>query len=114
MAKYNYITKECLFCNSTDPENHPVLYKKNFLDENLNAEVFSARRTTEHFHYEMLKCKKTGLIFSRHILDDNALNELYKGSVVTFNEQIEYIKKDYWKPISKYVKGWTTKKALDI
>ena len=114
MAKYNYITKECLFCTSTDEANHPVLYKKNFKDEDLNASVFSARRTTEHFHYEMVKCKITGLIFSRRILDDDALNELYKGSVVTFGEQTEFIKRDYWRPIAGYVKKWNTKKALDI
>lgn len=114
MAKYNYITKECLFCNGTDAATHPVLYKKNFRDEDLNAEVFSARRTTEHFHYEMVKCQKTGLIFSRQILDDESLNQLYKASLVTFGEQTEFIKRDYWNPISKYVKSWTTKKALDI
>src|SRR6202012_5776982 len=110
MAKYNYITKECLFCDGTDAATHPLLYKKNFKDEDLNAEVFSARRTTEHFHYDMLKCQRTGLIFSRHILDDNALNELYKGSVVTFGEQTEFIKRDYWQPIKDYVKKWKTGK----
>jgi SAM-dependent methyltransferase len=112
--KYNYTTKNCLFCSETDAANHPVLYKKNFEDKDLNAGVFSARRTTEHFHYEMVKCLKTGLIFSRHILDDAALNELYKGSVVTFGEQTEYIKRDYWQPLSGFVKKWQTKKALDI
>ena len=114
MAKYTYITKECLFCNSTDEANHPVLYKKNFQDEDLNADVFSARRTTEHFHYEMVKCQRTGLIFSRHILDDDALNELYKDSVVTFGEQADYIKNDYWRPIAGYVGKWTKKRSLDI
>ncbi len=112
--KYNYIRKECLFCDSTDPAGHPVLYKKNFRDEDLNAGVFSARRTADHFHYEMVKCQKTGLIFSRQILDDDALNELYRGSVVTFGEQTEFIKRDYWEPIAKYTKKWSTKKALDI
>ncbi len=114
MAKYNYITKECLFCDGTNATDHPLLYKKNFKDEDLNAEVFSARRTTEHFHYDMLKCRNTGLIFSRHILDDNTLNELYKGSVVTFGEQTEFIKRDYWQPIKEYVKKWKKGKALDI
>ena len=114
MAKYNYIPKECLFCATTDEANHPVLYKKSFKDEDLNAEAFEARKTTKHMHYEMVKCLKTGLIFSRHILDDESLNELYKGSEIHFNEMLEYIKNDYWKPISGYVKGWTTKKALDI
>lgn len=113
-AKYTYITKPCLFCNETDEAHHPVLYKKNFKDENLNAGVFSARRTTEHFHYEMVKCARTGLIFSRHILNDEALNELYKGSVVTFGEQTEFIKRDYWQPIARYMNQWKKGRALDI
>jgi SAM-dependent methyltransferase len=115
MSKYNYVTRECLFCGTTDADNHPVLYPRNFKDEDLNEGVFSARRTnSDHFHYEMVKCKKTGLIFSRHILTDDALNELYKGSVVTFGEQTEFIKRDYWKPISGYVNKWTKGRSLDI
>jgi SAM-dependent methyltransferase len=112
--KFQYVTKECLFCDSTDAATHPVLYKKNFKDEELTPAVFSARRTTEHFHYEMVKCTKTGLIFSRHILDDASLNELYKDSVVTFGEQTEFIKRDYWQPISKYVANWNKGRSLDI
>ena len=114
MTKYTYIDKECLFCPTTDAATHPVLYNKSFKDEELNAEAFEARKTTKHMHYEMVKCLKTGLIFSRHILDDDSLNELYKGSEIHFNEMLEYIKNDYWKPISGYVKGWSTQKALDI
>ncbi len=113
-GKYTYITKNCLFCDGTDEKTHPILYKKNFKDEDLNAEIFSARRTTEHFHYDMVKCEKTGLIFSRHILDDDTLNELYKGSIVTFGEQTEFIKRDYWAPIADYVKKWNKGKSLDI
>jgi len=114
MNKYTYITKECLFCKETDAANHPVLYKKSFMDEELNAEAFEARKTTKHKHYEMVRCAKTGLIFSRNILDDDTLNELYKGSEIKFNEMLEYIKNDYWKPISGYVGKWSRKKALDI
>ncbi|WP_345079117.1 class I SAM-dependent methyltransferase [Nemorincola caseinilytica] len=112
--KYRYITKECLFCNSTNEADHPIVYQKNFRDEDLDAGVFSARRTADHFHYDMVRCSKTGLLFSRHILDDEALNELYKGSVVTFGEQTEFIKRDYWRPIADKVGGWQRKRALDI
>lgn len=113
-AKYQYITKECLFCDKTDEANHPLIYKKNFKDENLDAGVFSARRTADHFHYDMVKCSHTGLLFSRHILTDEVLNELYKGSVVTFGEQTEFIKRDYWKPIANYVSKWNKGRSLDI
>lgn len=112
--KYNYVTKECLFCISTDEANHPILYRKNFRDEDLNADVFSARRTADHFHYDMVKCTKTGLIFSRHILDDASLNELYKESIVTFGNETEFIKRDYFAPIAEYIKKWHKGRSLDI
>ena len=113
-GKYNYITRECLFCKETDAANHPVIYKKNFRDEDLDARVFSARRTTEHFHYNMVKCANTGLIFSREILDDASLNQLYKESLVTFGEQTEFIKNDYWQPLKGHVQNKSRKRALDI
>lgn len=114
MAKYTYITKECLFCNETDAANHPVIYNKSFKDEELDAAAFEARKVTQHKHYEMVKCLKTGLIFSRHILDDASLNELYKGSEIHFNDMLEYIKNDYWKPIAGHVNKWNKGKALDV
>jgi len=113
-SKFTYVTKECLFCDSTDAANHPVVYNKSYKDEDLNAEAFEARKVTKHAHNEMVRCLKTGLLFSRQILDDASLNELYKGSEIHFNDLVDYIKNDYWKPISKYVPGWTKKKAMDI
>jgi SAM-dependent methyltransferase len=112
--QFNYIQKECLFCDNTNPDTHPVLYKKNFEDADLNAHVFSARRTTEHYHYEMVKCQKTGLIFSRAILTDESLEDLYQQSLVTFGEQTEYIKKDYWNPIAALFQNRSKQRSLDI
>jgi len=114
MSNYTYITKQCLFCETTDPENHPLLYKKSFNDEDLDHEAFEARKTTKHAHYEMVKCLKTGLIFSRHILDDATLNKFYKGSAINFNEILQYIKNDYWNPISGYIKNPENKRVLEI
>ncbi|HXA01225.1 MAG TPA: hypothetical protein VNW99_04510, partial [Cytophagaceae bacterium] len=78
------------------------LYPQTFKDEDINADVFSARRITEHFHYKMVKCVKTGLVFSREILPDNILEKLYAESKVTFIEYTDIIRKDYWKPLEKF------------
>ena len=99
MAQINYLIKKCLFCD--DESCLQELYPKTFKDEDLNAAVFSARRVTEHFHYRMVKCERTGLVFSREILPDTILEKLYADSKVTFGEYTEIIRKDYWRPLKK-------------
>ncbi len=107
-----YIEKHCLFCK--DDSCNIELYSKTFNENDLNPEVFSARRVTEHFHYRMVKCANTGLIFSKEILPDDELSVLYAESKVTFNEYSEIIRKDYWKPFSKYIAGIQKNNALEI
>jgi hypothetical protein len=43
-----YEVKHCIFCGEC--EELEELYPRNFKDEELTPEVFSARRATEHFH----------------------------------------------------------------
>ena len=107
-----YITKHCLFCD--DDLCNIELYPKTFSDEDLDPLVFSARRVTEHYHYKMVKCAKTGLIFSKEILPDEELSKLYAGSKVTFNQYNEIIGEDYYKPLLKYENLLTKQNALDI
>lgn len=94
-----YITKHCLFCE--DDACLRDVYERNFRDGDLNVEVFSARRVTEHFHYRMARCSRTGLLFSREILPDSVLQTLYAGSKVTFSAYADIIRKDYWRPLEK-------------
>jgi SAM-dependent methyltransferase len=107
-----YIVKNCLF----HPDGHCLedLYPQTFKEEDLNEAVFSARRVTEHFHYKMVRCRKTGLVFSREILPDDLLEKLYAGSKVTFNEYTDIIRKDYWRPLEKYSGGIKKESALEI
>jgi SAM-dependent methyltransferase len=107
-----YIIKNCLF--HKDNQCLEDLYPQNFKEEDLNEEIFSARRVTEHFHYKMVRCKKTGLVFSREILHEDVLERLYSGSKVTFNEYTNVIREDYWKPLSKYVSMIKKNAALEI
>jgi SAM-dependent methyltransferase len=107
-----YIVKNCLF--HQDDQCLEDLYPQTFKEEDLNEEVFSARRVTEHFHYKMVRCKKTGLVFSREILPEDILKKLYKGSKVTFSEYTNIIRKDYWKPLSKYSSILKKEAALEI
>lgn len=112
-----YIKKHCLFCNPDAPgyeTDHALLYPQTFKEEDLNAEVFSARRVTEHFHYKIYKCKKTGLLFSGEILPDDVLLKLYADSRVTFNEYTHLIRKDYWSPLIPFADSFVRGSALEI
>lgn len=107
-----YLTKSCLFCG--DDACLRDLYPRNFQDEDLNADVFSARRVTEHFHYRMVRCANTGLVFSREILPDAILEKLYAGSKVTFGGYSDIIRKDYWRPLEPFAASMRKETALEI
>jgi SAM-dependent methyltransferase len=108
----NYIVKNCLF--HKDDTCLEDLYPRTFNEEDLNEAVFSARRVTEHFHYKMVRCKRTGLVFSREVLPDELLEKLYAGSKVTFNEYTDIIRKDYWKPLARYASILKKDAALEV
>lgn len=107
-----YITKNCLFCEGD--ECNIDLYPKTFSDENIDPLVFSARRVSEHYHYRIVRCKKTGLIFSKEILTDEDLSKLYADSKVIFNKYNQIIGKDYYNPLKKYGDRVKKQYVLDI
>jgi SAM-dependent methyltransferase len=107
-----YITKHCLFCG--DDACLRDVYERNFRDGDLTADVFSARRVTEHFHYKMVRCANTGLLFSREILPDEVLEKLYAGSKVTFSTYADIIRKDYWRPLQAFRDRMKMGAALEI
>ncbi len=110
---FSYVEKQCLFCGPD--ANLQQVYAQSFKDEELNPAVFSARRTTEHYHYNMVKCLNCSLLFSRSVLSENDLNDLYGESAVTFGEYFSVLRRDYWVPIHKFFpKPIGNKVALEI
>ena len=109
---FHYLPKHCLFCR--DKEELVDLYPKTFSDADLTPDVFSARRITEHFHYAIVKCKNCGLVFSKEVLDDEALTYLYSQSKVTFSEHTELISKDYLSYLQSCLSKNKKGKALEI
>lgn len=107
-----YVPKACLFCAGDDCAEE--LYPRNFRDQDLTAEIFSARRVTEHFHYRMVRCRRTGLVYSREILPDEVLQRLYAGSKVTFSAYADVIRRDYWRPLKARGDGMRKDSALEI
>ena len=81
------------------------VYSQNFKDEELNSQVFSARRVTEHFHSKMVRCKNRGFVFSREILADEDLKKLYGKSEITFSGYNDITRTNYWRPLDAFEGG---------
>jgi SAM-dependent methyltransferase len=109
----NQIITECLLCNTNDYTK--VKFKQNFSPEHLNADIFSARRTTEHFHYQFLECAKCSSVFSSPILPYEKIANLYKASKQNYDNEVSYIAESYINYIIKNDSIFNSKdKALDI
>lgn len=83
----------CPICNSS--KNYQVLYSKNFKESDLNIDVFSARRLPDKIHYQLVKCKKCGLVRSSPIADNELLNKLYEKSILTYDDEIKSLISTY-------------------
>ena len=95
-----YQPKSCLFCEKGTGAK--PLYPQTFRDGDLSPQVFSARRVTEHFHYNLVRCRGCRLVYSNPILPDNVLEPLYADSAVTFSEYSSVLKRDYWRPLAPH------------
>ncbi len=89
----SFIDTTCLVCGTN--EYTKVKFKQNFLPENLNANIFSARRTTEHYHYQMLECQKCSSVFSSPILPQEQIAVLYKESKQNYDNELTCIAESY-------------------
>jgi 2-polyprenyl-3-methyl-5-hydroxy-6-metoxy-1,4-benzoquinol methylase len=72
------IMTTCAICG-TDTHDHEV-YAANFRPEDLNPEVFSARRLPDLLHYRMVVCRQCGLMRANPVLSKDALSVLYAES----------------------------------
>lgn len=84
MMKLNYIN--CPICNSKD--DYKVIIKENFEFKDLNINTFSARRLPDRLHYQIVKCNKCKLVRSNPVIDSDRITELYKNSILTYQDEI--------------------------
>ena len=88
-----YINTQCPICGSIG--DYTVIYKKNFNESDLNADVFSARRLPDRVHYQIVRCNKDGLTRSNPVAAGHIISSLYKDSKFKYNEEIENIAVSY-------------------
>ena len=84
----------CAICGSF--EDYKIIYRKNFEESDLNADVFSARKMPDRIHYQIVKCSKDSLVRSNPVLERNALQDLYRKSSFTYEEESENLSDSYY------------------
>ncbi|KKP59946.1 MAG: Methyltransferase type 11 [Candidatus Gottesmanbacteria bacterium GW2011_GWA1_34_13] len=89
MLTYN----NCPICNTR--YQYSVIYKKNFNLSDFNQKVFSARRLPDKIHYQIVKCKKCGLVRSNPVVNTSMLNQLYRVSKLNYSEEIDNLIETY-------------------
>jgi SAM-dependent methyltransferase len=83
----------CMICDSREFDRE--VYAMNFAPEDLNADVFSARRLPDRLHYRMVRCGRCGLLRSDPILTDDELGRLYAGSHFTYAAEAAFTGETY-------------------
>lgn len=83
----------CAICGTYD--NTEELYTANFSIEDLNPEIFSARRVPDKIHYRIVRCKKCGLIRSDPTISLEAMATLYSKSKQTYDAELSNLMNSY-------------------
>lgn len=81
-----FIVTRCPICGSGN--NYTLVYRENFREEDLNKDVFSARRLPDRIHYRIVRCNRDGLLRSNPILDNLSIIDFYKKSRFTYESEI--------------------------
>jgi len=100
--KINLKYIKCPICESDN--NYKILYKKNFKLSNLNTKIFSARRLPDKIHYQLVKCNQCGLVRSTPVVDIKYLSQLYKKSLLTYDDEINNLTTSYINSVKPILK----------
>lgn len=87
------VATSCAICGTSD--NSTELYAANFSPEDLNPEVFSARRLPDKIHFRIVRCRSCGLVRSDPTIDQDSLAELYGQSSQTYDAEVPNLQRTY-------------------
>jgi SAM-dependent methyltransferase len=77
------------------------LYAANFDLEDLNRDVFSARRLPDRVHYRLVRCDQCGLVRSDPVADAETLGRLYGDSTFDYGEEVNNLRSTYGRYLDK-------------
>ena len=108
-----FVETYCLICRQNT--HTEVKYPRNFELDQINHQQFSARRTTDRFHYQLLHCRKCGSVFSSPILPQETLLALYQQATTNFQSELNNVAESYAWNLEKQLKPMPPQRAaLDI
>lgn len=93
------IENSCIICGQASKKR--LLYPSNYREEDLNVDVFSARRMPDRLHGNVVRCETCGLIFADPLVDPARLAHLYLVSKYTYSEEESFIQKTYERYVAK-------------
>jgi len=100
--KIKFKNIRCAICETNN--NYQIIYKKNFKLSDLNIKIFSARRLPDKIHYQLVKCNQCGLVRSTPIVDIKYLSQLYKKSLLTYDDEINNLTTSYINSVKPILK----------
>lgn len=77
---------------------HPdadILYEANFEPDDLNPDVFSARRSPDRIHYRLVRCRRCRLVRSDPVADAEMLSKLYERSHFDYGDEAKNLQRTY-------------------
>jgi SAM-dependent methyltransferase len=90
----------CLLCGRREVAEGEVLYSSR-LPSALTAQHFSARRQPDRYHYQLVRCRRDGLVRSTPVFDEDTLQQLYSGSQVTYGQEQSSLIVSYLRVLEK-------------
>ena len=98
----NLIMTDCAICEEVG--DYAVVYASTVSEHHLTKEIFSARRVPDRVHYQIVKCKKCGLVRSSPVLKTSNLADLYKISEFNYESELPNLIKTYMHALSPVLK----------
>jgi SAM-dependent methyltransferase len=89
----------CILCRTNDFAEK--LYDANVSTDDLNPEVFSARRLPDRLHDTIYRCTQCGLVYPEKLIDPSILSALYEKSVYTYDNEEVFIRRTYKRYVKK-------------
>ena len=89
----------CAICGCLD--NADEVYPSSFRADDLNPDIFSARRRPDRIHYRIVRCRDCGLLRSDPVADASLLNRLYERSSFDYGAEVENLRLTYRKYLAK-------------
>lgn len=104
------VTRHCALCGPDSAKS--LRYPATFRIEDLRPDIFSARRSPDRIHWQLVECESCGMIYSDPTCSADELAGLYTSSGVNYDEQESQIYASYAPILDRAVRHCQTRKSF--